>query len=463
MDNDQLQLWGGVECTVNRLGNCYRDQLIEGGHAARDEDLDLLCDLGITAVRYPVLWERVMRDAVDAPDWTRADWKWSDRRLSKLVAREVEPIIGLVHHGSGPMYTNLLDEGFISGLAQYAGLVARRYPWAQMYTPVNEPLTTARFSCLYGHWFPHSHSDDQFVTALLIQCLSIGEAMRAIRSVNPSAKLLLTEDLGKTHSTLALRGQADFENQRRWLSMDLLTGQVSRSHPLYTYLARSSQLIAWLDRLADNPCPPDVLGLNYYLTSERFLDQHYQGYPASTHGGNGRDLYADVEAVRVLEGGVDGRERLMTEVWNRYRLPMVVSEVHICGTDSEQILWLRDCWHGTQQLRAEGIDVRAVTAWSLFGSYDWNSLCTCRNGQYETGAFDVSSGIAVPTRLARYIRQLAGDADTSEYAIGTPGWWQCASRVLYPFGSHDDHEAEWQSKINLAEGRKLRTSATAQE
>jgi hypothetical protein len=33
--------------------------------------------------------------------------------------------------------------------------------------------------------------------------------------------------------------------------------------------------------------------------------------------------------------------------------------------------------------------VRAVTAWALLGSYDWDSLLTRRRGNYEPGAFDV--------------------------------------------------------------------------
>ena len=50
--------------------------------------------------------------------------------------------------------------------------------------------------------------------------------MRAIREVNPAAQLVQTEDIGKTYSTPALAYQADFENERRWLSFDLLCGRV---------------------------------------------------------------------------------------------------------------------------------------------------------------------------------------------------------------------------------------------
>ncbi len=460
MDSEKLQLWGGIECTVSRVGDYYRDQLVESGHAERSEDINLLCELGISAVRYPVLWERVMRSQRDATDWSCADWRWSDQRLAELKARNVEPILGLIHHGSGPQFTSLLDEGFVAGLGQHAAQVARRYPWAQWYTPVNEPLTTARFSCLYGHWYPHARSDEAFATALVLQCLATVEAMRSIRHVNSAAKLVLTEDLSKIHSTTRLRRQAEFENHRRWLSIDLLTGRVTRSHALYEYLARSPQLVSLLDRLASDPAPPDILGFNYYLTSERHLDERMKSYPAWSHGGNGRLRYADVEAVRVLRNGIDGREKLLEEAWDRYRIPMAVTEVHLCGTASEQIIWLRDCWRGTQELRSRGVDVRAVTVWSLFGSYDWNTLCTCKNGHYEPGAFDVSSGRPVPTQLASYVKQLAGGIEAPDSEPSPPGWWQSESRLIYPFRANEEIKKDWQPTVDLA-AESLCTAASA--
>jgi hypothetical protein len=35
--------------------------------------------------------------------------------------------------------------------------------------PFNEPLTTARFSALYGLWYPHHRSDQSFIRAVLNQ------------------------------------------------------------------------------------------------------------------------------------------------------------------------------------------------------------------------------------------------------------------------------------------------------
>jgi dTDP-4-dehydrorhamnose reductase len=63
------------------------------------------------------------------------------------------------------------------------------------WTPVNEPLTTARFSALYGHWHPHVADEPAFWTALLNQIDAVRMSMKAIRRINPDARLVQTEDL----------------------------------------------------------------------------------------------------------------------------------------------------------------------------------------------------------------------------------------------------------------------------
>lgn len=45
-----LEVWAGVECTVNRVGEEYFDQLERNGHAMRLDDLDLFAELGIKAI-----------------------------------------------------------------------------------------------------------------------------------------------------------------------------------------------------------------------------------------------------------------------------------------------------------------------------------------------------------------------------------------------------------------------------
>ena len=422
-----IELWGGVECTVNRVQDRWFDQLARSGHDVRDGDLDRLADLGIRTLRYPVLWERV---APDAPG--RFDWRWSDARLARLRDRGIRPIVGLLHHGSGPAYTSLTDPAFPALFADFAAAVAERYPWIEDYTPINEPLTTARFSGLYGHWYPHATDEATFLRALLQQIHGIARAMDAIRQVNPGARLVQTEDCGRSFGTVVTAPQVRFEDHRRWLTLDLLAGRVNESHPMWRHLSVFAASPGELASFVDRPCSPAIIGINYYLTSDRFLDHRLDRYPAALHGGNGDIAYADVEAVRARPDGIVGHEAHLLEAWERYRLPVAITEAHLSCTREEQVRWLLDAWRGAHAARARGADVRAVTAWAMLGSYDWDSLVTCDANHYEPGAFDVRSTPPRATAVAHAVRDLAAGrtpaiADAIE---GTP-WWRRPERLVH--------------------------------
>ena len=418
----QPALWGGLECTVNRVRDQYHSQVERNGHDRRDDDIDRFAALGIRALRYPVLWERTMADGATP------DWSWSDARLPALRAAGITPIAGLVHHGSGPRHTSLVDPGFADGLAAYAGQVAARYPWLDMYTPVNEPLTTARFSGLYGLWYPHGRDDRSFVRALLVQCRAVVLAMQAVRKVNPQAQLLQTDDLGKSYGTPEMARLASFYNARRWLCWDLLCGMVGPDHPLWAYLTGAGASPAELLWFRDHPCPPDIVGVNYYVTSERWLDHRAERYPPHFRGMADGLPCADIEAARALATPTPGIGPLLREVWERYRIPLAVTEAHIDANREDQLRWLLEIWEASAQARRAGIDLRAVTAWALLGSYDWNSLVTECRGYYEPGPYDVRSPLPRPTALAGMLRELADGQPLSHPVLRGQGWWRRPGR-----------------------------------
>lgn len=436
-DKGSLELWGGFECTVNRVGNNFFDQSEWNGHARRIRDLDLVAGLGIKTIRYPVLWEHTAPESLE-----KFDWAQQDERLSRLQELGIQPIVGLVHHGSGPAYTDLLDPAFPEKLAIYARAVAERYPWIEAYTPVNEPLTTARFSGLYGHWYPHHTNNESFLKALLNECRATVLAMQAIREVNPGACLVQTEDLGKIHSTPGLSYQAELENNRRWLSFDLLCGRVDNRHPLWNYLLEDCKVspadLAWF---SENPFPPDIFGINYYLSSERFLDERMHYYPAEYHGGNKQQSYADVEAVRVLGNGLAGYKTILAEVWERYHKPIAVTEVHNGCTREEQMRWLVHAWQNCEQLRQKGVDIKALTVWALIGLYDWNKLVTQPRGFYEPGVFDLRGPQPRPTALSKVVQELATGKVPHHPTLGAPGWWERPERFIYGCVSGENSRA----------------------
>ena len=420
------ELWVGAECTVNRIGDGYIDQLEATGFADRPDDLDRLASLGATRMRFPLLWERCER----APG--ELDFSWADPRLQRLRGLGLQPIAGLLHHGSGPRHTSLVDPQFPRKLAAYAEAVARRYPWIDAYTPVNEPLTTARFSGLYGLWYPHLENDAGFVRAVLQQVQGTVLAMRAVRAVNPRATLVQTEDIGHTSGTEPVADQVRFDNDRRWLALDLLAGRVDRRHPLWRYLLSCGATEDELLPLVDDPLPPDIIGLNYYVTSERFLDHRLERYPPHLHGGNGRQAYADTEAVRVLGAPIGGFEARLRETHARYRLPLAITEVHLGCTREEQLRWLAEAWAAARRLADEGLDLRAVTVWSAFGACDWDSLLTRRQGHYEPGLWDVRGPSPRPTALARLAAELGAGREPTHPVLQSPGWWHRALRHHHP-------------------------------
>ena len=79
----ELELWGGYECTVNRVGDRRHDQTPRTGHEHRCDDVALFAGLGIRSLRYPALWERM-----SPRDPAACDFAWTDERLPRSAGWE---------------------------------------------------------------------------------------------------------------------------------------------------------------------------------------------------------------------------------------------------------------------------------------------------------------------------------------------------------------------------------------
>jgi dTDP-4-dehydrorhamnose reductase len=254
-------------------------------------------------------------------------------------------------------------------------------------------------------------------------------AMAQIRQVRPDARLIQTEDLGRTYATRGVAHQADFDNARRWMTWDLLEGRVVPGHALWSRLEGfgfAERLMA----IADDPCPPDIVGVNHYLTSDRFLDCRTENYPPERAGRNEFMTFADVEAVRAVLPAPAGLEGALDEAWARYGRTLAVTESHNGCTREEQVRWIRDAWQACERLRGRGAQVEAVTAWALLGAHDWNTLLTERTGHYEVGAFDIRSDPPRATAVAAELRRLAQGGAAAPGTQGA-GWWRRDIRLRF--------------------------------
>ncbi len=67
---------------------------------------------------------------------------------TKFLTGQIIMVFAVAIGGMWFALTQLDADNFVSMFTDYAGVVARRYPWIQDWTPINEPLTTARFLTL---------------------------------------------------------------------------------------------------------------------------------------------------------------------------------------------------------------------------------------------------------------------------------------------------------------------------
>ena len=401
-----LELWGGVECTVVRIGDDYRDQVAETGHQARLGDIDAIADLGVKAVRYPILWESV---APQSPH--ELDFQLARQAAERLRKHGIEVIAGLVHHGTGPRYTNLLDPE----LPRPARRLCR--PGRSAFSvdhQVDAGQRTADDGAVLLSLRPLVSASErmsmQTFRATVNECVAIARTMAALRTVNPAAELIVTEDLGKTFATdRSSHYQADHENERRWLSYR--PARPAASSPAIILPLRLRNKAAseeQLDELARGEGSPDMHRLRPLSDQRAVSRPSHRALSEVDPVRNGRERYVDVEAVRMAKlKPLLGPAKRLREAWERYRLPIAITEVHHGCTRDEQVRWLHEVWQAAEHERARGADIRAVTVWAMFGSVDWRSVLTRREGSYDVGAFDTRSANPRPTLVAKRRRRSA--------------------------------------------------------
>ncbi|MFO0607129.1 MAG: family 1 glycosylhydrolase [Polyangiales bacterium] len=338
-------------------GRTRVDEMESCRHYARwRDDFDLVEDLGIRFLRYGPPLHRTWRGD------GRYDWAFADETFGELRRRDIVPIADLCHFGVPDWVGNFQNPDFPALFERYAGDFAARYPWVQLYTPVNEMFVCATFSAAYGWWNEQLASDRAFVTALKHLVTANTRAMRSILAARPDALFIQSESSEYFHAANPRAiGPAEALNARRFLSLDLNYGRRVESE-MYEYLLDNGMTRAEYHGFLDNGLKHHcVMGNDYYATNEHRVEA------------DGRTAAA---------GEVFGYDEITRLYYDRYRLPVMHTETNLNegprGTEAVDWLWKE--WANVLRLRNDGVPIVGFTWYSLTDQVDWDVALRERRG-----------------------------------------------------------------------------------
>jgi beta-glucosidase len=333
-------------------------------------DFQLVEDLGIRFLRFgPPLHTSFLGPG-------KYDWSFCDETFADLKRRDIVPIVDLCHFGVPDWIGNFQNPDFPALFEGYCRAFAQRFPWVQLYTPINEMYICATFSARYGWWNEQMTTDKSFVTALkhIVKANVLG--MKTILDIRPDAIFVQSESSEYFHAeNPAAIAPAEVMNSERFLSLDLNYGRRVDSE-MYEYLIDNGmtreEYHFFLSNRLKQHC---ILGNDYYITNE-----HRVSADGST----------------CASGEIFGYNEITRHYYERYRLPVMHTETNIREgpNGDEAVNWLWKEWANVLRVRNDGIPILGFTWYSLTDQVDWDVALREDNGTVNPlGLYDLDRNI----------------------------------------------------------------------
>jgi len=376
----------GIENSIPKIkgGRVRVDEMESCGHYRHwRKDFDLVEELGLRFLRYgPPIHTTLI-----GPD--KYDWEFADVTFAELKRRDIVPIVDLCHFGVPDFIGDFQNPDFPEIFARYSAAFARRFPWVQLYTPVNEMFICAQFSAKYGWWNEEGTSDLTFVTALKHIVKANVRGMQEILQIRPDAIFIQSESSEYFHAeNPAAIKPAEVENARRFLSLDLNYGHRVDSE-MYEYLMDNGmtreEYHFFLGNSLHHHC---ILGNDYYWTNEHRVA---------------------ADGMTRASGEIFGYSEITRQYYNRYRLPVMHTETNIAEgpNGDEAVNWLWKEWANVLRVRNDGVPTVGFTWYSLTDQIDWDTGLRESNGRvHPVGLYDLNRDIRP---VGRSYKQLISD------------------------------------------------------
>lgn len=359
------------------------------------EDLKLFADLGVSMVRYGIPWHRIN------PARGKWDWSFADDTLEKLVELGIQPIVDLVHYGLPPWIEQAyVNPEFPAFMAEYATRTAERYRGRiYCYTPLNEPRVTAWYCGKLGWWPPNRRGWRGFVAVMLGICRGIVETVHALKSVDPEIVPVQVDATDLYESADAsLQDEVSRRQEIVFLALDLVSGRITAEHALYPWLIKNGVTEEQLRWFEARRIEHSLIGINLYpLFSRKVLSRTNRGLRMKMP-------YASAEII----------DRLAQLYWERYSVPIFISETASEGSVARREAWLKDSVAAVGRVRRRGIPLVGYTWWPLFALVTWAYRQGRHPAEYylkQMGLWDLETNgngtmRRTPTKLVQQYQEL---------------------------------------------------------
>ena len=397
--------WSRFEAEPGNIAGGARSGMASDHWNRMPLDVWLLGNLGANAYRLSVEWSRV---EPSEGQWSEEAWERYEELVAHLRRVGITPMVTLLHF---TLPTWIADRGgltaddFPERFARFAAEAARRLGGeVDLWCTLNEPNVQMYQGYVEGVWPPGERDTALASAAFAGTVRAHAAAAAAVRAADPDAEI-----------GLAINNIV-FDPSSRWSLLDwIAAGQADAGFNWAHYDSIAAGRVQF--ELAGFPSideplesllgSADWVGINYYRRNLVRFDASAPGL-VELRPGPGPLSDSGVEIYP------EGLLRLLRRIWERYELPIYVTENGVSdATDKLRADYVLRHAYAVSLAQAEGIPVRGYFHWSLMDNFEWTEGFGPRFGLHQV---DYETFERSWTRGAEMFRRLApsGMADGEE-------------------------------------------------
>ncbi len=358
-----------------------------------EEDLDLLSWLGVDSYRFSISWPRILHDGVGKVD--PAGIAFYDRLIDELLVRNIEPVITIYHWDLPTALENKGGwnwAGIGEAFAEYTEVLARKFvDRTSMWATLNEPWCSAFLGYADTVMAPGKGNGAAGLEAAYRLMAAHGRSMEVLRQYNAKnagTVLNLTTVIAEDTGVEGAARHIDGLQNRIWL--DLLAGQGIPQD----IVEGTRHLTDWSfideSELKSISAPIDWLGVNYYTPTRiasvpddsEAIDGEDQTRPISFPG---VPPFLSVPRLPHTDMGWEIHPESLTATLQQTQerlpgVPLYITEnggafpdqvVDGAIDDQDRVEYFERHLDAALKARESGVDLRGYFAWSLLDNLEW--------------------------------------------------------------------------------------------